>query len=342
MSEYNIANNADVFSVDKTRTAPWICRDDSGNYWTIFQNTSQNIDIYKSTNLGVTWTLMKTLTSADFTSLTMPIDNFNIVNLTGQNKVYIMLYKTTQKVWGWKINTLTNSGSVDLDNVLAGNSGTGHATAIRWDSYNNKLYLMWGATSNMWGFYSEIPLNGTLSAFVNPTFTYTNQRAYGFNIDNQGRKLFAAVATSGVQSMLYRGITSFTKIDVAVDNVDFVSVLADYNGQGIYCYVNGGVIHLYKANLAFTAWELSNYYFTLAGGAICTSAYFALDGLNNVYVIYTSSTDGESYSAKFDITSAVWGTSTQISSNNDGLQVSCELASPLASNTILTTYQATV
>ena len=345
MSEYNIATNADVLVMNRNRTSPWICRDDNGHFWTIFQNTSQNIEIYHSEDSGATWTLKKTLTAGDFTSLTMPVDNFNIAHCVGQNKVYVLLMKpSTGKYWGWLINTSTDTGSVDVNNASHGAWALIGPHSLRWDSLNNKLYAFQSAY-NQYNWYTQyIPMNGTLSTtqlYSGVSGEFPTSGA----IDTSGNFFMSVV---GYESLSYhpRIYKNTNYLQSATTIIaPFALTLADYAGRGIllaYRYqASNAYIYAYRAKADFSAFDVDGTFLVAASGDEITSFTGCVDGLNNVYVIYTLASNSEAYYAKFDGTAKVWGTPTLLSSGNDGVAVSSEVRGLLASNTILVTYQAT-
>ena len=65
MAEYTIDSDADVFSIDIEHPHPWICRDDDGDYWTVFRNLNSDIEVHKSEDNGITWILKKILANSD-------------------------------------------------------------------------------------------------------------------------------------------------------------------------------------------------------------------------------------------------------------------------------------
>ena len=350
MSEHNIANNAGLFTADIKTAGPWICRDDSGNYWTIFQDVDNNIAICKSTDFGSTWTLIKTLTTADFTSLTMPIDTFSIAQLIGQNKVYIFLAKrgTTNYCWGWIINTLTDVGIIDLDNVTIvsmQNMPVGKIE-MRWDTYNNKLYIGYGDIQDGIGWdifsYSHIVLNGTLGGPAN-TQIGSNQYKFGsFTIDGNGNKFFLKYSISSSFTSIAKDTGTPVKA-TTYSNLTylFLNVICDYDNKIVFGFVIGTVMHLYRANNGLTTFEINDAQKDLGSGHTPTISFLTVDGNGDIYWVCTDSFDNEAYYVKYTIGTSSWGSVTKISSDNDGKLICPELRSPLADNKILVSYQAT-
>jgi hypothetical protein len=348
MAEHNIANNAGTLVATAKTDGPWICRDDDGNYWTIFQNIDNNITIYKSTDSGSTWTLKKTLTTADFTSITFPIDGFNIANLTGQDKVYIILTKkayTLGKCWGWVINTSTDVGAKDLDGVALTNyqSRALNKSEIRWDSYNNKLYIGWGADSTFSdtnAHYQEVVLNGTLGSAVNLSVGSSHYPG-GFAIDSVGIKFFISFSASGA-GYYARIVKSGSSKDTTYTNSTylFYNLICDYNDKLVFGFVIGTILHLYRANNSLSTFEINDSQKDLGTSHTPSAAFLTVDGNNDIYWFYTDSYDNEAYYVKYTVSTASWGTATKISSDNDGMLVCPELRSPTTDNKVLVSYQS--
>jgi hypothetical protein len=349
MSEHTVGSNASVYNADINTAGTWICRDDSGNYWSVFKDLDNNIAIYKSTNSGVTWTLMKTLSSSDFTSLTMPVDSFSIAHLVGQNKVYIFLEKRgtlANKCWGWVINTLTDVGSVDLDNddlYLANTLYTIYKPEIRWDSYNNKLYVGYGHNGiTAECFYHEIKLDGTLGT-VNHVTTLNPAYQGSFAIDSNGNKFFTGYSNAGAYTAIFKN-TGSTHKHTAYYGTGitylFMGTICDYDNKVVFGFVIGTVFHTYRADNNLTTFELDDSQVDLGAGHTPTIAFLTVDGLGNIYWFYTDSYDNEAYYIKYNVTTATWGSSIKISSDNDGKLVCPELRCPIDKTQLLVTYQA--
>ena len=346
MAEYNIANNAGTITADKKTAGPWICRDDSGNYWTIFQDIDNNIAICKTTDAGETWTLMKTLTTADFTSLTFPVDTFSICHLIGQNKVYVFLAKkgsSSTKSWGWIINTLTDVGTKDLDNVSISHYPLGRLE-VRWDTYNNKLYSLYGYLSSGFSsiYTSEIKLDTTFG--VETTITISQYKIFcGFAIDSNGNK-FSLVYSNNIPyfTTIHKGTGTPNK-DTTYNNVAylFANVVCDYDNKVIFGFVIGTVFHTYRANNALTTFEINDSQVDLGAGHTPAIAFLTVDGTGDIYWVYTDSNDNEAYFIKYTIATSSWGSATKISSDNDGKLICPELRPTLSDNKILVSYQAT-
>jgi hypothetical protein len=348
MAEYNIANNAGTITADIKTAGPWICRDDSGNYWTIFQDTDNNIAICKSEDAGETWSLIKTLTTSDFTSLTMPVDTFNICHLIGQNKVYIFLAKkaSTNKCWGWVINTLTDVGSVDLDNDTL----TTYSTIaldkieIRWDSYNSKLYTGQGynsAASTGNYYYQEIKLDGTLGTATTTSISNYHKPG-GFAVDSLGNKLCLSLSISGTSYTAICKGTGTSK-NTTYQNLTYLfsNVICDYDNKVIFGFVIGTILHLYRVDNGLTIFEIDDSQKDLGVGHTPTIAFLTVDGNGDIYWMYTDSNDNEAYYVKYTVSTSSWGSATKISSDNDGKLISPELRSLLTDNKLLVSYQAT-
>lgn len=336
MAEYTIDTDANVFSIDIEHPHPWICRDDDGDYWTVFKNLSNDIEIHKSEDNGVTWANKKTLTDADYTGAPFPMDGFCITNLKGQDKVYIFMYKKADKKgYSWIINTLTDVGSIDLDDDVFSTTTLLKVEAI-WNEYDNKLYLCYGDTAG-YGRHREIKLDGTLGT-LNSQILLSGGRAYGYAIDSNGDFFIDSMSLATYTNYVHKvGIT--TK-ELGIDVIyDFANLLCDYQDKVVLGCVYSNGLHIFKISNDLSTIEINNA--TYALGFTPSSCFMTIDGINDIYFAYTNTTDDEAYSIKYDISESTWGTPIKISSDNDGLLVCPELKVPINENKLLVTYQAT-
>ena len=339
MAEYTIDNDANVFSIDIEHPHPWICRDDDGDYWTVFKNLSNNIEIHKSENNGETWTHKKTLTDSDFTGTPFPMDGFCIVNLKGQDKIYIFMYKKTAKTgYGWIINTSTDVGSLDLDGVSISDLPPVKPEVI-WNEGDTKLYLSFGREGTNTGYHREIPLDGTVAVGTTTTLPYATNKSYGYTVDSNGDFFINAIGGVSHYNTIKKVGGTSKNITVSGFSYDFANLLCDYQDKVILGCVYSNYLHIYKLSNDLSTIEIDNANYNLGFTPSC--CFMTIDGLNDIYFVYTNPNDDEAYSIKYDVSESSWGSPVKLSSDNDGLLVCPELKAPLDSSTILVTYQST-
>ena len=341
MAEYTIDTDAGIFGITIETPHPWICRDDDGDYWTVFKNLSGNIEIHKSEDNGVNWVNKKTLTDADFTGTPFAMDGFCITNLKDQDKIYIFMYKKADKKgYGWIINTLTDVGSLDLDGTAISDLPPIKPEA-RWNEFDNKLYLCAGR-GNAIPQHREIKLDGTVGASTLTTLVAASLRGYGYAADSNGSFFINAQSTTGAASnVIQKAGTATYKVLVNLGGTqyDFANIVCDHQDKIVLGCVYSNGLHIFKVSNDLSTLEINNA--TYALGFTPSSCFVTIDGINDIYFVYTNTSDDEAYSIKYDISASSWGSPVKISSDNDGLLVCPELKAPLNDSKLLVTYQAT-
>lgn len=337
MAEKSIAGNANYFSIDKYTPHTWICRDDDGDFWTIVEETDNDLAIYKSENNGDNWVLKKTLTNSDFTGNPFPLDDWQIVNLENDDAVYITLRKGTS-LYGWEINTLTDVGAKDLDNDVP-TSVIDKPMYVRWDVLNSKLYVLYSNTSTK-ASYMEIVRDGTLSDFNQGSSTGLNT-LMDSSIDSSGNKYSLFENTSGAKIGLLDWTNNTMKqYSVTLANIKFANLACKYNNDivmGWYDSSESNEIQIRVLDGGNISSELLDTEYNL--DTVPLGMFITVDGNDNIYVVYTDGTDKEAYYLKYD---GSWSSPTKISSDFDGELLMPELRAPLSDNSILVTYSATL
>jgi hypothetical protein len=350
MAEHNIMDVAGDFSINQYCAAPWICRDDNDDYWTVIRDTSDGLKIYKSIDDGSTWTLKKTLANSDFTGTPFPTDNFQIINLVGQDKVYVFFTGgvNKQKLFGWIFNVTADTNAIDLNNAQLVGDDVNERCHTAWDSVNNRLLIVTETASDL-GF-GKINLNGTstfkgyadvphiLSYYISPV------SGHGFLIseDSAGSRIKIYKKRNDADYDQDR-ITS-SDISITISNLKFANIVTDSDGHPIigYAYhVGDSNINVYfsKRDKDSLGTILSSGMINITIGIAVESCFMTIDGNNNLYFVFTKGSDKECYYVKYD--GSAWGSITKISSDNDGQLAMPEVRVPITDNKILVTYQAT-
>ena len=334
MAEKSICSNANYFSIDKYTPHPWICRDDDGDYWTIVEETDNDLAIYKSEDAGDTWVLKKTLTNADFTGNPFPLDDWQIINLENDDAVYITLRKGTA-LYSWEIETLTDTGAKDLDNDIPADA-VDHPMYIRWDIFNSKLYGFYEGGTYMFNIW--IKRDGTFGANVRPFAAGVYPLdAY---IDSNGIKCYLSYNYSGgANEIQIQSSTGSKGYSAVYANIKFANVIGKYNDDMVIAWYESGLANEIQIRV-LDGTNLSNELLDteVSLDTVPLSMFVTVDGDGNIYVIYTDGTDKEAYYLRYD---GSWGSPVKISSDNDGELVMPELRPPIADNKILVTYSAT-
>jgi len=353
MPEYSIMNTAQDFTLNKYNNAhSWICEDDNGDYWCVVRNTSDNMEVYKSEDSGQTWILQKTLTNSDWSNGNpLPSNHFQLVNLIGQNKVYLFICEIdTNKCYSWIFET--NSGgsdSKDLDSVAI-NINVTTESFIYWDNFNDTLfiiatYLLGEGTH----YYGKILLNGTISSIGG---LGNKGIVLDYYIDEiTGIQWMFSEAATSEKFMINKAqsnvpMTSLDNVDIAFTKsyLIFGGITVDRSGHPIvgYLYNSGSnpQFKITKRDKDDLSNELLSTTYDLGSGSTNPTTFFiVVDGNNNIYVVYTDADDGEAYYIKY---SGSWGTPTKISSDNDG-KLCIPITRPKITDTqIPVIYQATV
>jgi hypothetical protein len=259
--------------------------------------------------------------------------------------VYILLHErgaATGKLWGWKINTSTDAGEVDLDNVTLNGTQT-TKLELRWDFFNTKLYIAFGNSGDYLAYYIQIVLDGTINTPSSVSFVSNDKLIMGFDIDAQGNKFMAALATSSGYNALKK-VSPLTSLNAGAFTTiaTWMGVVCDYNDKPILGYIIGTVIHIYRATNDLASWEITDANTDLGAGHDPEIAFFTIDAVNNIYCVFTDSSDHEAYYIKYNVTTSSWGSAIKISSDNDGKLVCPELKVPIDKTQMLITYQAVV
>lgn len=340
MSEEAIASNANVFSFTRFTPHSWICRDDSGYYWAIFEELDGDIAVYKNDGSGGAWVLKKTLTDADFTGTPFPMDDWQIINLDGQDAVYITLRKAG-KIYSYEINTTTDIGAVDLDNSQPGGLSTNDPIYIRWNSNDNKIYMNYHIASYNYTDFVEITRSAGFGTPAQPVVG-TNLRNLDFCIDSNGNFYIIYIELTSGELTVYDHTNTNTQIISTLASeatLKFANIVCDYNDDivlGYYDTAESNEVQIRRLDGGNISSILLDTEFDL--GTQPPSMFTVVDGYNNIFAIYTDGSDKEAYYKKYD---GSWGTTTKISSDYDGEMVVPELRAPLSSDTILVTYSAT-
>ncbi len=352
MAEVNIMSVAQDFNINKYTPVPWICRDDNDDYWTVIRDTSNQLRVYKSIDSGATWVLKKTLTNSDWTGDPFPTDAFQIINLSGADKVYLFIVDSSYKLYGWIFNVTADTNQVDMDNISADSSSyEAHAS---WDDSNNRLLVYWARTHIQGeGRFGKINLDTTFTYagydYLN-TGAGTNGRPLSYYIDSgYGYQLGESLTIDQMilkkmdnHATLYNLSIDYVNIGVVRTDLLFANVITNSDGNPVVGWVdaNSGSPKFEftirdKTNLATVISTSSQ---LIASGVNPESCYMAIDGNNNLYFVYTDGIDKECYSVKYD---GSWSSAMKISSDNDGQLAMPEIKAPITDNKILVTYQAT-
>ena len=354
MAEYTIDTDAGVFGIDKFTPYSWICRDDDDNYWTVFRNTSGNLEVYKSTDSGVNWILKKTITNADFSNGNpLPTSRFQLIQLTGQEKIYLFISEQTSPwddylyLYGWIFDTNADTNSKDLDKA---NIDSGYVPHVYWDDYNDRLLVYcqrYNAEGE--GRFGKINLDTTVTynsyniGCGKPLSYFISVEGYGYPLGESltnGRMILKKMKNNADYNNSLDSIT----IAITKANLKFANVVCDSTANPIvgYAYNDGGTtpkLIFTKKDKTDLSTELDSDSHTLSSAVMPESCFIVVDGNDNIYFIFTDGSDKEAYFIKYDGTS--WGSETKISSDFDGKLVMPEVQSPITDNEILLTYQAT-
>jgi len=339
MAEYQIDNDASIVVFDLSTPHSWICSDDDGNYWTIFHNTSNYVEIHKSEDDGATWSHKKTLTESDFSSgMSFPMSSIQIVNLKGQDKVYITLIKNDD-IWGWLINTSTDIGQKDLDNESL-SIATACKIEVRWDSFNSKLKIGYGRTDDEIVYLKTINLSGGFSDESTGSVHHGGNRGYSYCIDSSGNIFYNGMAISAGSYNLVKkfGTGTYKTLGIGNQEYDFTNLVCDHNNKIIVGCVYSNYLHIFRITNDLSTIEINNANYNL--GFTPSSCFVTVDGSNNIYFVYTNPSDDEAYSIKYDVDSSSWDSPLKISSDANGILVTPELRPSIDSDKILVTYQS--
>jgi len=349
MAEHEIDTDAQVFAIDLKTPHSWICRDDNGDFWTVFRNTSDNLEVYKSTDVGATWVLKKTLQNSDFTGGDpFPTNAFQIINLIGQDKVYLLISSGAHKyAYGWIFNVTADTDAKDIDYVFGANATVGPYWGC-WDSYNSRLlYLAWGSGNidsigeiNLDTTLSEVGYNGGLG---DPYSYYISAEGYGY-----------AMATTTpfgtfLLTKLKRGASDYHQNEGGQATLTysgtllFLNIVSDTSSNPIVgwaeTHTGAPRLRISKRDKDNTATELIAADHAFDSGTNPTSCFVTVDGNDNIIFVFTDGSDNEAYYIKYDGSS--WGAETKISLDNDGKLVMPEFTPPLSASSLILTYQAT-
>lgn len=329
MAEVLIASNAAILTLDQYTPHPWICRDDSGNYWTIFQNLDGNIDVYKSIDSGSTWSLKKTLSNTDFTGTPFPMDSFSMLNLEGENAVYVMMRRGA--LWySWEVDTLTDTGATDLNGLDSLSDGPIY---IAWDKFNKQLFCNYKWTDQVRWVELTRPGSGAVDSV-----TKTGWDPYDFAIDSVGNKYFLGSPSDPSWIRLYDKTNDVTAT-FQTSTQHFANIVIRHNDDIVFMMHQGTYCNIHILEGGNISNDLTgNKYFALDTPSSC---FVSVDGLGNPYVIYTNVTDNEAWYKKFDISTGSFDSAVKISANYDGIMVIPELRAPINEQQLLVTYQAT-
>jgi hypothetical protein len=343
MAEQNIMNIAQDFTVSKYCTYPWICRDDSNNYWVVIRNTSDNLEVYKSIDAGLNWVLKKTIANTDFpVGNPFPTNNFKILNLRGQDKIYVFCTQGSDvsKMYGWIFEVTADTNKIDLDSVDTFQDYEPH---VCWTGS-----LMAGTIRNFakgefrWW---TINLNGTATY---GSYLSDYGRPLSFYAHSDGSAYYLGESLTDNNMILSRAWVTSLSIALTKTNLIFADVVADSAGHPIvgYLYLVSGSYYFYitKRNKDSLITEIlsTNHIISPSATTVPDICRMTVDGSNNIYFFYTDGVDKEAYYMKYDVTTYSWDAEVKISSNNDGKLVMPEIKPPITDSKILTTYQATV
>ena len=352
MAEQNIMSVAGDFSINKYTPAPWICRDDNDDYWTVIRDTDGNLRVYKSIDDGAIWVLKKTLTNADWTGSPLPTNAFQIINLVGQDKIYVFLCDGAAKqyLYGWIFNVAADTNQKDMDNQILNVSAGNLDSHVAWDDFNDRLLVVSAHSGDSTTYFGDIPALGTGTLnYKGSTVNYDPLSYYISPSDGYGYFLSYEIGGSVIRLHKKRNDSSYQSDLISISitltpaNVIFANVVTDSDGHPIigYIYNDGGITPKFK----FEKRDKDNLSTILSSGSqdissvtVPSSAYLTIDGNNNLYFVFTDGNDGECYYIRYD---GSWGSEIKVSSDNDGQLAMPEVRVPIADNKILVAYQAT-
>lgn len=351
MAEQNIMSVADDFSVTLFKIRNWVCRDDNDDYWTVIRDVDGNLKVYKSIDSGITWSLKKTLTNADWTNGTpLPTDVFEIVNLSGLDKIYVYINEGINKKYsyGWIFNVTADTNQKDLDKVeIVNTQDTDTPHHIAYDLINHRLLIICQNLVTTYIRFGKINLNGTI----------TNGDVLNTSQDEQPMDYYICPITGYGYVMLWHnnahriwqmnnGETNYNTArgqfahNWIYGEPRFGNIFTDSDGNPCYAFDAAGdlSLRLHKRNKDNLSTILLD---TYTGISVLNDIAFAtIDGNNNIYYFFTKSTDKEAYYKKYDSIAATWGSEVKISSDNDGQLVSPEIRPKINENKIILTYQS--
>ena len=355
MAETTIMNVADDFSIPYGAQTHWVCRDDNDDYWAVVRDTTGNLRVYKSINDGVTWLLKKTLTNSDFIGGNpFPTPYFQLINLSGQDKVYLRIVPLTALYnnYSWKFNVTADTNEKGMDGVkMPVSYGDQNIYGcVAWDSVNNRLLVIGfqgsPATDTKYGeinlstnTFGDVSSVGGADGAQRIAYYISPADGYGYEIKTVGNTMYLHKKNNGASNY---GTNLATTTDTWGGSIVlFAGVITDSNGDPITygCFFDTGnyYIGLQKHDRNDLNTHTVRADFNL-GSSAPEIVNMSIDGNNNLYFIYTKGTDKEAYSVKYDWTTFA---ETKISSDNEGQLAVPEIRVPVASTQMLVTYQAT-
>jgi len=354
---YTIDTDADVFGIDRYTPNSWIVRDDNGDFWTIFRNLSGNLEIHKSTDDGVTWTNIKTLTNSDFTDNPFPTSRFQIENLEGQDKVYIITWKLmsgTLKFYSCYIDINSNTVTIDLDGATDSTiANSEEYKKLRWNYYYQRLELIYNHKTASYINGIEIPLTGAFSTKRSYETSIKDHRDSDF--DRSDGKWLGWVNDSNNKQQIsynnsfYNQLVDSSSSDILNNDIKWISFLlsrqvtkrvirfAVYYDSGSSTY--RFVINQDKWNGSSFTREIYDDQAIPTSNTNPLSAWAAIDTNDNIYIFWTDGSDNECYCLKYDQSPKTWGTHQQLSSGSKGLLIMPERYVPASSDKVIFCYQ---
>jgi len=293
MASNIIDNDAKVIAGDDYGFGhPSICRLSTTIMLTTHINESNELEIHKSTNDGVNWTLKKTLANASgcFNLIPMTSTKAGLVYQKNSNEFEVWVTTDAGENWTNKLDITVGIDSNDKATLLYNSNlgrlyvishmvGDTYPTGIKYsdndgDSWSSKV----GSTAK------DI-IDGDISLIDNKIYCYSivNIYIYEEEWDSDG--------------------SNYASTQIYTGTPHSVNVVVDSQGNRWVCYITD---KLYIRKNKIDETEL------FADAIIKGSISIGVDEDDNVYVYYTKTSDEKTYYRKYDALTTTWETEVEL------------------------------
>jgi hypothetical protein len=330
-----IANNAQSLGTNKCGFG---CRHvvrESNNttFWALLVTTSGNIEVYNSTDSGQTWTLSTTFTPGTGQTLGYPTickaitTDHIFVSYTAKNSslswnVYVQKYngsswsEVTPSSWGpWTPYDSANDIVTSAITFNRGSTGRFHIFIAYRCSTSSFSYIINKYSDDEGSTWSS---EGSTSATCSTTLCISD-------IDTKSDGTVVVCTTSNTAVKL----TRFTANGVYSSNTSYSPNGNASGSMAIDSSNNERVVYYATNGVSWSIW----YGATPTLVATIQEGHLALgiDGADNIYVIYTKSSDLKTYMCKYNIVGGSWD-SARLISYDQGQRVKVEQHSPASAS----------
>lgn len=286
---------------------PALCRCSDILMFTAHINDSSQLEIHKSVNNGINWSLVKTFSETD------PGD-FEMVSIDSTSAAIVFMYTGND----YKIYVTSNSGSTWIQKHTI--SGTYCEKAnLAYDSIENRLWLSSRDDTTTYLAYSDNKGDNWTNTYH--AFGTSGDQVVDMDINPTNSKPYIIIAGSGsVEAKRYifsktgdyesvdsLGTSYFHDTCIIVDSNsnDFIITGYKHSDNKYYiAYAKNGVLD--TSNFLLGSGAESNYSDLIIPGSLSA----AVDGDDNIYAFYTKKSNEKTYYRKY--TGSTWESEVEL------------------------------